>query len=573
MEDADMPSDPTARCARRLLRNLHITALALLLAGCATYGDRQAAALAAMERGDYETAETELTANLADNNHELLFALELGMLHHLAGNYALSNEYLERADRMRDSLYSQTRSERVAAFLTSPSAGPYRGSNYEFAYVNYHKALNYLALAQETGDPQWLDAARVESRRLEIILSEFAATEGDYLELATQDDEEQSRLARIIRAFQSRNLDTDQLVYRDDAWGRFLTGIAYENLGEWDNARVSYQQAAAAYEQGYADQYELGHDSTRMAWTSVVRMMRTGGGWSDTWPGLVAEKGLEEADTRPLEPGEGLLLVIEHAGRIAPVGELNLYVYARPNIQSVSIRPVATGSRETAQQQLAWFTLHYGDTGVANLVSRYMAGGVFELINDPLLSKQVYLGPLWDVAESSGFLSGLGQTGIRVSVPWYPPADGPPKTSELRVQNRYTQLSPVASIEGMQRQERLLSAQDEINAAIFREMSRNTMVAAASDLSAQMGNEGLGMLLQVAGRASAAATARAETRHWASLPATARASLLRLPADEHELILVTPVGQTWRHHAQVEPGRVNLKYIRTFDPTETTTAR
>lgn len=547
--------------------------MAILFSGCATYGDRQAAALEAMERGDYEEAETQFTANLADDDHELLFALELGVLHHLAGNLALSNEHFERADRLRDSLYSQTRAENVAAFLTSPSAGPYRGSNYEFAYVNYHKALNYLALAQETGDPQWLDAARIESRRLEIVLSEFAATEGDYLELASQEDEEKSSLARIIRAFQSQTLDAEQLVYRDDAWGRFLTGISYENLREWDNARVSYQQAAEAYEQGYASQYELGVESTRLAWTSVVRMMRSGGGWSETWPRLVEEKGLDEAETRPLDDEEGLLLVIEHAGRIAPVGELNLYVYARPNIQSIVIRPVATGSGAAAEQQMAWFSMHYGDTGVANLVSRYMAGGVFEVLNDPIRTKQVYLGPLWDVAESSGFLSGIGQTGMRVSVPWYPPAVSPPKASDLSVLDQQTRVSPVASIEGMQRQERLLSAQDEINAAIFREFTRNTVVAAAGGLTEQVGGEGLGMLVQAAGRASAAATARAETRHWASLPATARASMLRLPTGEHDLTLITPSGQTWHQEAAVEPGRVNLKYIRTFDPSEITLAR
>lgn len=545
--------------------------LLLVLAGCTTYGERNAQALHAMEQGDLATAETLFEENLSDSNHQLLYAMELGTLRHLGGDFEGSNQYLEQADQLRDSLMARSRSEQLADFLSSPSAGPYRGSPHEFAYVNYHKALNFLALAQNTGDPRWLDAARVEARRLDIILNEFAANEGSYLELAQEeDDEDLSVLARVIQAFQSSTLDHERLIYRDDAWGRFLSGVAYENQGEWDNARVSYEQAARAYESGYADQYDLGEASTRLAWTSAVRMMRTAGGYGDRWPPLVEDKNLDEADTRPLGPDEGMLLVIEHAGRVAPVGELNLYLYQRPEIESLVIRPVATDSGQAGREQLAWFTLHYSDRGVADLVSRYMAGGVFEVLNDPLLSKQIYIGPLWELAETSGLLGGIGQSGMRVSVPWYPPARNTPQSSEARIgtDQRIT-LSPVANIEGMKRQERLRLAQDEINMAILREFTRNTAVSTASNVTSQMGDESLGMLVEVLGRIGTTTTARAETRHWATLPRLARANLVRLPAGEHAVTVTTAGGRTWQDSVDLTAGRVNLTYIRTFDSQET----
>lgn len=551
-----------------LTRSLCSGLLVLMLAGCATYAERQSTALEAVEQGDYARAESEFSDALADRERDiLLYHLEIGMVRHLAGDYEGSNAVLQWADDARDHLTYGGYGAQVGAFLTSPALGLYRGMSYEFAYVNYLKALNYLALAQQDNDPRWLDAARVESRRLEIILNEFAADEGDYLERATAEDDTASAFLRLLRQLRGQYLDPEDLIYRDDAWARFLNGVIYENLREWDNARIAYQQAAMAYEQGFAEQYRLGDEATRLAWTSVVRMMRTGGGWSDEWPRLVEDKGLHEPDTRPLGPDEGLVMVVEHTGRIPPIGELNLYLSLRPATRSLVLQPIISRGGEEGLAQRAWFTLHYGDHGIGDLFLRYQSGGVFQVLDNPLNSKVVPLGPLWDVAEETGFLAGIGQTGVRVSVPWYPPAGDPPRNAQLvhHESGQRLAMTPMANMEQVKRQERLRLAQEEMTAALLREIIRNTAGATAASAVSEHGDETVGLLLALLGRVATTATARAETRHWATLPRMARMGMVRMPVGEQTLQMTRGNLDLWQGSVDVQPRRVTVRYVRTTD--------
>ncbi|WLD58374.1 hypothetical protein NFC81_00935 [Salinispirillum sp. LH 10-3-1] len=538
---------------------------ALLLVGCATYGDKQLDALQAVERGDYVAAEEHFSSVLQGSaREELLYYLEIGMVRHLAGDFAGSNSFLQRADDLRDALSVSAYSAQFRNFMTSPAMGTYSGTPYEFAYVNYFKALNYLGLAQQTGEARWLESARVEARRLEIILNEFAANEGDYLEAATAEDDKASGFLRILRQLNGQYMDPTTLIYRDDAWARFLAGITYENLREWDSARVAYQAAAVAYESGYAEQYQLPEEATRLAWTATVRMMRAGGGWGDEWPRLVEEKGLSEEETRPLGSDEALVLVVEHVGLIPSVGELNLYLTKRNASRSLSLEPVVSGDQAQQLEQLTWFTLHYADTGLFDLLARYQAGGVWSVLEDPLRSKQIQLGPLWDVADEVGLLAGIGDFGVRVSVPYYPPAYEPPRASVLRVGDaRLGHLHAVANIEQLARQERLRVAQEEMMAALLRETIKN---AASANVSRAVGSNdnSLGFLFSLAGRVATTATARAETRHWATLPAWARAVSARVPADESVLALMVDERVLWQREVSLRPGQVNIFYARTF---------
>lgn len=542
--------------------------ICLTLAACATYGEQQAAALRAVERGDYELAENRFTETLqARDRDHLLYLLEVGMVRHLAGDYEGSNALLEQADQLRDTLSVRSRGEQFAEFMTSPAQGPYRGTGYEFAYVNYFKALNYLALAQETGEVRWLEAARVESRRLEIILNEFAADEGDYLEQSTREDDSASAFLRILRQLRGDYLDRDQLIYRDDAWGRFLTGVAYENQGEWDNARISYQQAAVAYESGYAEQYDLGSEPARQAWTSVVRMMRTGGGWEDEWPRLVDDKQLDVEETRPLTADEALLLVVEHAGRVPPIGELNMILHQQPQAESLMLRPLISREGEAGREQLAWFTLLYADHGVGDLLLRYQAGGALQVLDNPLTSKQVYLGPLWELAEESGMLAGIGSVGVRVSVPWYPPAGPAPPPSRLHVgagAQPQRELVTMADPEQIKRQERLRLARDEMTAALLRETVRNTTGAAVSGAVSEHANQEMGILIGLLGRLATTATARAETRHWATMPRRARMALVRVPAEAQTVRLEQRGRPQWEEEISPQPRQVNVYLVRSF---------
>ncbi len=521
------PHDAARLFSARAIANGLLVIATALTSACATYGDQQEAAWEAMRSGAYEEAEQLLDANLRSDDLRLLRAMELGMLHHQAGRYELSNQFLEQADRLRDTLSPVAGSVDVESLLVNPASGPYRGASHEYAYVNYFKALNFLMLAQETGDPRWLDAARVEARRLDIILDEFAATVGDYPDLASASDDE-GALRSVANALRGNEISAENLQFRDDAWARFLAGVTYERNQEWDNARISYRSAAEAYDAGYAEQYQLGPQAAKLAWAGVVRMMRAAGGWESTWPAIVAEQALDERLIEPLSPGEGLLLLVEHVDRVAPVGELNMILYGRPRIQSIEIQPLPAGSEEDADDQLLWFHLHYSDRGIADLASRYMAGGVWEVVNQPLTSQQIFLGPLWDVADQTGLLSGIGPIGLRIAVPWYPPLATEPAARVADVAGAPTELVPVAHPEAIKRQELLLGAQGELYRSIVRELIRNTAVAAGREVADQLTDSSqLGILLELSGRITSAAWSRAETRYWSTLPRLTRAQVVR----------------------------------------------
>jgi hypothetical protein len=90
----------------------------------------------------------------------------------------------------------------------------YTGAYYEQVLIHVFEALNYLAL-NRPGD------ARVEALQLDVKLKQH----GD---------------------------DSDY----EDGFARYLTGIIYEDLGEWDDAMIAYRQAYDAYRR-YPQQLEM----------------------------------------------------------------------------------------------------------------------------------------------------------------------------------------------------------------------------------------------------------------------------------------------------------------------------
>lgn len=542
--------------------SLCLLAVLLWLSGCATYGDRQAAAMLALDQQDYEQAAEQFTAVLAERDRDTaLYHLELGMIRHLQGDFAASTEHLNQAYDLRDAFFGLTAEQQWQRLLRNPTVTPYQPQGFELAYISYFQMLNAMLMAQQadSSDARVLnERARVEARRLDITLNTFNANYGDYLEQASRADGIGRQLVRLLDALRGRYYDPETLRYRDDAWSRFLIGVTYENQREWDNARIAYQQAAQAYAVGFAEQYNLGTEPERLAWASVVRMMRTAGGYDNQWPQLVAEHDLDPLLTEPLLRDEALLLTIEHWGRVAPVGELNMILQQQPWSRSLMLRPIPSRGGDEGLEQLAWFMVLYADHGIANLLLRYQTGGVQTLLDDPLLSQQIFLGPLWNTADQVGLLDGIGTLGIRVAVPWYPPAPlVRPPTTWLDPDQP---LIVMAHLEQKKRQQQLLQAHDVLRSAIVREWVRNTTVAAGSGLVSEQGNAQAGLLLELLGRSAAMATARADTRHWSTLPQQVRVGLQRVAAEPQRVTLRAP--QPLDFAITPEPQQVHLLVVR-----------
>ncbi|MFB6259448.1 MAG: hypothetical protein ABEJ96_04040, partial [Thiohalorhabdaceae bacterium] len=108
----------------------------------------------------------------------------------------------------------------------------------------------------------------------------------------TKKEEEKTfaKLLDIFQKFQGNWLDEEWLVFREDAYARYLAGVLYEKSGDLDDARIAYRKAAELYEAGYSEQYHLDENMAQQAWLDTVRIMRKAGGYESESQRLIDQK-------------------------------------------------------------------------------------------------------------------------------------------------------------------------------------------------------------------------------------------------------------------------------------------
>ena len=146
---------------------------------------------------------------------QLLFFMDHGMVLHLAGRYAESNEVLEKAYLLVEDLYTKRLRDEASSLLVNEARQPYEGAPYEHVMINVVKAFNYAA------QQQWNEAL-VEARRIDHRLNVL-----------------------------NDNVDgTDD--YHEDPFARYVVGLLYDIAGDTNNAYVGYRIAEQVYEDGVA---------------------------------------------------------------------------------------------------------------------------------------------------------------------------------------------------------------------------------------------------------------------------------------------------------------------------------
>ncbi len=145
------------------------------------------------------------------SKNALLYHLDLGMLLHLDGKYAESNQAFESAKRLAKELFTKSVTTEASTFLVSDNLRPYYGEDFERALIHVFSALNYMLLGQG-------QEALVEARQVDFLLTKL---ETDY---------------------------GHKNVYREDAFARYLMGLLYEEQGEVNDAFISFRKALEAYE-------------------------------------------------------------------------------------------------------------------------------------------------------------------------------------------------------------------------------------------------------------------------------------------------------------------------------------
>ncbi|MEQ6341660.1 MAG: hypothetical protein M3A44_08380 [Gammaproteobacteria bacterium] len=129
------------------------------------------------------------------------------MLLRIAGDYRASTASFEAAQQRMGALSALSLREQGTSFIINDSTRSYEGEPFEQVMVHVYKALNYLQLGER-------DGARVEALQIDLKLRELGEKSGKHL---------------------------------GEAFSRYLTGIIYEDFGEWSDAMIAYRKAYEAY--------------------------------------------------------------------------------------------------------------------------------------------------------------------------------------------------------------------------------------------------------------------------------------------------------------------------------------
>jgi len=196
----------------RLLQKWLIIVVAVLPAACGVSGKHYAKLEGHMTSGQCAPALEYVSASRSEygRNARLLYHFDKAMVNLLCGRFAESADALQDAERLAEELWTISVSREASTFLVSEYAQEYGGEDFEKAMINVVSAVDYLLM----GKP---DEALVECRRLD------------------------EKLTLYNDKYAKKN------VYKEDAFGRYLSGIIYESRGMLNDAYIDYRKAYEAY--------------------------------------------------------------------------------------------------------------------------------------------------------------------------------------------------------------------------------------------------------------------------------------------------------------------------------------
>lgn len=505
------------------LKLLSFVFYAVFISGCASYGTGFKQGMGQMQKGNFKQAADSFAKQLKpDGDERLLYYMELGLLNYLDGKYEESNRLLSQAEIIADELYTKRVGDLLSVAMSNPLFSPYTGASFERVQIHYYKSLNYLLLSQlrQKNGSLLLESALVEARKVDILLNDIASQESSYQEQQDQKSSIFSRTMDVLDKINDRQIKTEDLVYREDAYIRYMIGLIYELNGERDDARISYEKAAVLFESGYADQFSLGVSMTERAWFDTLRMMRLAGGYGNRIGDLSAKK-LSPALQQELShvkkgPDLSELILIQHSGNIPQREELNLRMYINRATQSLIFEPVLTGTKKQRNSQMAWFRMLYADRGILDAMKNYkLAGAVSGVITAMGGSnrKSLNLTLVWGLVEQLKLHEYLGGAGIRVTVPYYPQFEQSKVRHSIVLNGQNSgEMTLSQSLRDIAVQNQLFNASSDLNEAMGREIVKLATTGAV------LKEVGGGMLGTLGAQLLTSATSSAETRNWVTLP-------------------------------------------------------
>lgn len=191
-------------------KSLLITFL-IIFTGCASFNFYKKIDTAILS-GNFVEADKiiEQEKNRYVGEHELLYYFDKGSILQMVGDYNASIEYLNNAELKIESLYTKSITKELSSYFTNDMSLPYEGEDFEQVMVHIIKGLNFMY----NGD---FNGALVEARKVN------------------------HRLNLLSDRYEGKN------IYKEDAFARYLSAIAYEAKGEMNDAFIAYKKALNVY--------------------------------------------------------------------------------------------------------------------------------------------------------------------------------------------------------------------------------------------------------------------------------------------------------------------------------------
>lgn len=164
------------------------------------------------DTADHDAAAKQVAELLKKKKSDVGLLMDLCAYHHYAGNYQRSNQACQKAVSEADARYTLSIREQVGAKLTNDTAISFQGDEFERLFLHVIGMLNYAALNQ-------VQSALVEARKLDNKVSYFENHPGP----------SPSR-------------------YKDDAFGRYISGLLYEANGEANDAFIDFRKSIRGFE-------------------------------------------------------------------------------------------------------------------------------------------------------------------------------------------------------------------------------------------------------------------------------------------------------------------------------------
>ena len=258
-----------------MIKTLPFLLIISFMIGCGGYKFQEVGM--ALETGKPEEAYTYLQKH-APKKPDIPYQFELGLTAHYANRFPESSKAFGLARDIAEDRYTKSISKELGSLVTSDKLRPYAATRYERLLIHYYSALNYVYLNQ-------LDGALVECRRATNLINYFKGEDEKYDFFGT-------------------------------GFLAYLSGMLFEATGEWNDALISYKQAAEYY-QNAAE--KTGVEMPPDIGNALVRLTRKLG-FTDQFERYREQYG--EPPSPPEKTGE--LILFYESGYVPPKQEENL---------------------------------------------------------------------------------------------------------------------------------------------------------------------------------------------------------------------------------------------------------